>query len=77
VVGAVVVEVLVPDLRAGTDDERRPELRDAPPRLVDAVPGCARPLGARPAPPVREQPEEPDAANRRGPGGSAVSWAWA
>ena len=71
-VGAVVVEVLVPDLRAGTDDERRPELRDAPPRLVDAVPGCARPLGARPAPPVREQPEEPDAANRRRPGGPGV-----
>src|SRR5438128_136416 len=69
VVGAVVVDVLVPDLRARTDDEGRPELRDAPPRLVDPVPGGTRPLGTCPAPPVREQPKEPDAANRGRPGG--------
>ena len=72
VVGAVVVEVLVPDLRAGTDDERGPELGDAPAGFVNAVPGGTRALCACPAASVREQPEEPDAANRRRPGGSGV-----
>ena len=71
-VGAVVVDVLVADLLAGADDERRPELGDPPPRLVDPVPGGARPLGSLPAATVREQPEEPDAPNGRGPGGAGV-----
>jgi predicted HD phosphohydrolase len=68
----VVVEVLVVHLIAGTDDERRPELGDASARLVDPMPGGACPLGARPAPSVREQPEEPDASNRRRLGGAGV-----
>jgi hypothetical protein len=73
VVGAVVVDVLVTDLLARPDDERRPELGDPPPGLVDPVPGGAGPLGPLPAAPVREQPEEPDAANRRRPGGTFSS----
>jgi hypothetical protein len=72
VVGAVVVDVLVADLFAGTDDERRPELGDPPSHLVDPVPGSARPLGSLPAATVREQPEEPDAPNGRCPGGAGV-----
>src|SRR5262245_10796374 len=53
VVGAVVVEMLVPDLVAGPDHERGPELGDTASRLVDPVPVGPRPLGSRPAPPVR------------------------
>jgi predicted HD phosphohydrolase len=68
----VVVHVLVADLLAGADDERRPELSDPPSGLVDPVPGCPRPLGSLPAAPVCEQPEEPDASNRRRPGGAGV-----
>jgi predicted HD phosphohydrolase len=71
-VGAVVVDVLVADLLAGSDDERRAELGDPPSGLVDPVPGGAGALGSLPAAPVREQPEETDASNRRRPGGAGV-----
>jgi predicted HD phosphohydrolase len=72
VVGAVVVEVFVADLLAGTDDERGPELGDSSSRLVDPVPGGASPLGSLAAAPVREEPEESDAPNGSRPGGAGV-----
>jgi hypothetical protein len=71
VVGAVVVEVLVPHLRAGTDDERRPELGDAAARLVDAVPGGPCAPGAAATAPVRQQAEHahpPHRSRLRRPG---------
>jgi predicted HD phosphohydrolase len=71
-VGAVVVDVLVEELLAGSDDERRAELRHASSRIVDPVTGGARPLGSLPATPVGQQPEEPDPSNRRRSGGTGV-----
>jgi predicted HD phosphohydrolase len=65
VVGAVVVDVLVPDPGARSDDERRPQLGHAPAGLVDPMPARPSPLGAVAAPTVGEQPEEADAADRR------------
>jgi predicted HD phosphohydrolase len=66
-VGAVVVEMLVADLRARPHDERRAELRHPLAGAMDAVPAGARPLGAGAAAGVRDQPDEPDAAHGRGP----------
>jgi predicted HD phosphohydrolase len=65
VVGAVVVQVLVPHLGTGTHDERRAELGHTPPGLVDPVPIGTSALGTFTAPPVSEQPEEADAAHGR------------
>ena len=71
-VGAVVVEMLVADLVAGAHHEGGPELRDAASRLVNAVAGSPCPLGAFPTPAVGQEPEEPDPAHGRGPGGAGV-----
>jgi hypothetical protein len=49
VIGAVVVDVLVPDLLSGPHDERRTELRDALAGTVDPVPGGPCPFRAGPA----------------------------
>jgi predicted HD phosphohydrolase len=67
VVGAVLVDVLVADLRAGAEDERRAQLGHTLPGAVDPVPGGSGALGAAAATPVGDQPEEPDTRHGRRP----------